>query len=74
MKEQCRSCGEWCEEEDMYETDYRTYNREENEMVCEGCFDNLYTKCSKCGAIREITDLEDGICAEWTDCKEAVND
>ena len=66
MKEQCRTCGEWFKEEEMIDTDYRTYAQQGdlNEMVCEGCYDTAYGKCSKCGAIREGAHLvkNDG---EW---------
>jgi formylmethanofuran dehydrogenase subunit E len=44
MKEQCRTCGEWFDEDDMIQTDYRTYAQQGDldEMVCEGCYDASY--------------------------------
>lgn len=57
MKQQCRSCGDWFEECEMFETDYRTYSHEEDEMVCKACYDECYGRCSDCGAIREDADL-----------------
>jgi len=62
MKEQCRTCGEWKEEEEMFETDYQTYGNE-NEFICEGCYDTCYARCSECGEIRQEADLikEEGV-------------
>jgi len=78
MKEQCRSCGEWFEEEEMFQTDYRTYFQQgdPDEMVCEGCYDSVYGKCKKCGEIREEVDLKNGVCDPdiFDDCEEVVND
>jgi len=67
MKTQCRTCGEWFEEEEMFETDYRTYAQQgdPDEMVCEGCYDNNYGKCAECGAIREEADLIKNDKGEW---------
>ena len=56
MKEQCRTCGEWEEEENLFETDYQTYGIE-NEFVCEGCYDSDYGRCAECGEIRHDADL-----------------
>ena len=69
MKEQCRSCGEWYDENKMYETDYRN-----DEMVCEGCYDNYYAKCQKCGELREEIHLINGICDPdiFESCTEAT--
>ncbi|MBU0959465.1 MAG: hypothetical protein KKB31_05970 [Nanoarchaeota archaeon] len=59
MKEQCRTCGGWFDEDEMYDTDYNTYTSETDaklgltEMVCEGCYNECYGKCSKCGEVRE---------------------
>jgi len=67
MKTQCRTCGEWFEEKEMLDTDYRTYAQqgEPDEMVCEGCYDNYYGRCSECRAIREETDLVKNDKGEW---------
>ena len=64
MKNQCRTCGEWFLESDMINTDYRTYAQQGDldEMVCEGCYDNSYGKCTECGAVRELIDLNGGVC------------
>ena len=67
MIEQCRTCGEWFEENEMLDTDYRTYAQqgEPDEMVCEGCYDNYYGRCRECRAIREMEDLVKNDTGEW---------
>ena len=63
MEEQCRTCGEWFPESEMFDTDYTTYNNAEDEklglteMVCAGCYDECYGRCSKCGEARVSADL-----------------
>jgi formylmethanofuran dehydrogenase subunit E len=56
MKQRCRTCGEWFLEKEMFETNYQTYS-DENEFICEGCYDNAYGKCAKCGEIIEAVSL-----------------
>ena len=72
---QCRSCGGWFVEGEMFDTDYRTYVQkgDPDEMVCERCYDNYYAKCRKCGAIRlEVAHLKNGACDPdiFEDCTE----
>lgn len=62
-KAQCRTCGAWGEASEMIDTDYRTYAQQDDpdESVCEGCYDG-YGTCTECGAVREMSDLKDGVC------------
>lgn len=46
----CDECGEWVPEDESYET-------ADGDHICQGCYDDSYCSCERCGEIHHLDDL-----------------